>query len=104
MSTMAPRTDPFTKSIELLHFQACKQSPQHRRPSQGVQKGNQRLPVLGTQFSKASGGLAGFAFVANNRILEGERAQVVHKAGLFAQPPKRRSPQLVGGVLRPDLN
>src|ERR1700678_1660769 len=95
MSTMAPRTDPFSMSIELSSASS---------PSQRVQKDDQRLPVLGTQFSEASGGLAGFAFVANNRILEGERAQVVHKTGPLAQPPQRRSPQLVGRILRPDLN
>ena len=60
--------------------------------SQRMQEGNQRFPVLGAQFSEASGGLARFAFVASDCIFESERPQVVHKAGLFAQAPQWRSP------------
>src|SRR5580658_8645206 len=41
--------------------------------------------------------------MANDRILERERPEIVHEAGLFAHAPQRRSPQLVGGVLRPNL-
>jgi hypothetical protein len=63
----------------------------HRTASQRSQEGNQLLLLRGTQVSKALSGVVCFTIVTLDCVVERQRPQVVHEAGLGAQTPERRS-------------